>query len=140
MATLARDSLHVIVHQCQKGIEVVPVEGVNRSAMKVHVLLRHRLLREAEVGERVIALVVKDHLRNTGVTGRLLTAREVADLLGVSAETVLRWTRRGELPAIRLPGGAIRFRQDELDGWLEQRATPGEEVSTTPLDAAQRGS
>lgn len=55
----------------------------------------------------------------------LLTARHVADLLGVSAETVLRWTRRGELPAIRLPGGAIRFREDELDGWLEQRATPG---------------
>ena len=36
-------------------------------------------------------------------------------MLGVSTETVLRWTRRGELPAIRLPGGAIRYRQDELD-------------------------
>jgi excisionase family DNA binding protein len=57
------------------------------------------------------------------MTGRLLTAREVADLLGVSAETVLRWTRRGELPAIRLPGGAIRYRKDELDAWLSDRAT-----------------
>jgi excisionase family DNA binding protein len=53
----------------------------------------------------------------------LLTARQVGDLLGVSAETVLRWTRRGQLPAIRLPGGAIRFRPQELDGWLEERAT-----------------
>jgi excisionase family DNA binding protein len=52
----------------------------------------------------------------------LLTARHVAELLAVSAETVLRWTRRGELPAIRLPGGAIRFRQEDLDAWLEQRA------------------
>ena len=43
----------------------------------------------------------------------LLTARQVAELLGVSAETVLRWTRRGELPAIRLPSGAIRYRPDE---------------------------
>jgi excisionase family DNA binding protein len=59
------------------------------------------------------------------MTGRLLTARELADLLGVSAETVLRWTRRGDLPAIRLPGGAIRFRADELDGWLTERATLG---------------
>ena len=58
------------------------------------------------------------------VTSRLLTARDVADLLGVSAETVLRWTRRGELPAIRLPGGAIRYREDKVDGWLEERATP----------------
>jgi excisionase family DNA binding protein len=59
-----------------------------------------------------------------GVTG-LLTAREVAELLGVSTETVLRWTRRGDLPAIRLPGGAIRFREDNLDAWLMARATPG---------------
>ena len=55
---------------------------------------------------------------------RLLTAREVADMLSVSRETILRWTRRGELPAIRLPGGAIRYRESELDGWLEERATP----------------
>ncbi len=48
----------------------------------------------------------------------LLTARGVADALGVSAETVLRWTRRGDLPAIRLPGGAIRYRADKLAGWL----------------------
>ena len=54
----------------------------------------------------------------------LLTAREVAELIGVSAETILRWTRRGELPAIRLPGGAIRYREAELDDWLSLRATP----------------
>ena len=54
---------------------------------------------------------------------RLLTARSVADMLGVSTETVLRWTRRGELPAIKLPGGAVRFREEVLDGWLASRAT-----------------
>jgi excisionase family DNA binding protein len=59
------------------------------------------------------------------VTGQLLTARQVADLLGVSTETILRWTRRGDLPAVRLPGGAIRFREAELEAWLEGRATPG---------------
>ena len=32
--------------------------------------------------------------------------------------------RRGELPAIRLPGGAIRYREDAIDGWLAERATP----------------
>jgi len=55
----------------------------------------------------------------------LMTAREVADLLGVSPETVLRWVRQGKLPAFRLPGGAIRFRDDEIDAWLSERATPG---------------
>jgi excisionase family DNA binding protein len=39
---------------------------------------------------------------------RMLTAREVADQLNLSTETVLAWVRRGDLPAFRLPGGAIR--------------------------------
>jgi excisionase family DNA binding protein len=73
------------------------------------------------------------------VTAKLLTARQVADLLGVSAETVLRWARNGKLPAIRLPGGAIRFRADDLDGWLEERATPRRGVLTTTKDAARPG-
>lgn len=67
----------------------------------------------------------------------LLTAREVAELLGVSCETVLRWTRRGDLPAIKLPGGAIRFRPDLLDGWLRERTTPNEEKAPISHDAAQ---
>jgi excisionase family DNA binding protein len=46
------------------------------------------------------------------MTARLLTAREVAAMLGVTAETVLRYTRAGELPGIRLPGtvrGRLRY-------------------------------
>jgi len=69
------------------------------------------------------------------VTGPLLTAREVADLLDVSAETVLRWTRRGELPAIKLPGGAIRFREDKIDAWLVERPAP---LSTAPPPPPRR--
>jgi excisionase family DNA binding protein len=57
------------------------------------------------------------------MTDPLLTARQLSEWLGVSAETVLRWTRRGQLPAIRLPGGAIRIRESDLDGWLHERAT-----------------
>jgi excisionase family DNA binding protein len=57
------------------------------------------------------------------VTERLLTARLVADRLGVTPRTVLRWTRRGELPAIRLPGGALRYDEHDLDAWLMKRAT-----------------
>ena len=53
------------------------------------------------------------------MTGRLLTAREVAAMLSMSPETVLRMVRRGELPAFRLPTGALRFREAELERWLE---------------------
>jgi excisionase family DNA binding protein len=72
------------------------------------------------------------------VSGHLLTARELAERLGVSAETVLRWTRRGELPAIRLPGGAIRFQENQVDGWFKERATPRRGVLTTTPGAAPR--
>ena len=74
------------------------------------------------------------------MTGRLLTARQVADQLGVSAETVLRWTRRGELPAIRLPSGAIRYREIDVDDWLCLREVGAatEEAPTTPGRARAR--
>jgi excisionase family DNA binding protein len=73
------------------------------------------------------------------VTGRLFTARQVAELLEVSAETVLRWTRAGELPAIRLPGGAIRYRAELLEGWLvEHETTDGaDRVAPTTRRAAR---
>lgn len=51
----------------------------------------------------------------------LLTARHIAAELGLSVETVLRWTRRGDLPAIRLPGGALRYRADAFEAWLAER-------------------
>jgi excisionase family DNA binding protein len=56
--------------------------------------------------------------------GPLMTARGVAESLGVSTETILRWSRRGTLPGIRLPSGALRYRADALDDWLAERATP----------------
>lgn len=39
----------------------------------------------------------------------LLTARQVAELLDVTPATVLRWTRQGRLPGVRLPSGQIRY-------------------------------
>ena len=50
------------------------------------------------------------------MSDRLLMARVVADRLGVSAETVLRWARRGELPSVHLPERAIRFPEAVLVG------------------------
>jgi excisionase family DNA binding protein len=67
---------------------------------------------------------------------RLLTARTVAELLDVCAETVLRWIRNGQLPAVRLPGGAVRIIESDLDDWLKSRATPARGVLATTTGAA----
>jgi excisionase family DNA binding protein len=56
------------------------------------------------------------------VTERLITTREVADFLGLSPETVLRRWRVGELPGYRLASNVLRFRESELEVWLERRS------------------
>jgi excisionase family DNA binding protein len=50
----------------------------------------------------------------------LLTAAQLADLLGFSAATVVDWSERGELPSFKV-GGRLRFRESEVEAWLEQR-------------------
>jgi excisionase family DNA binding protein len=74
------------------------------------------------------------------VTGRLVTAREVAEMLGISTGALLRWTRAGRVPALKLPSGAVRYRPEQIDAWLEQHETAGDAtrgVSPTP-DATRR--
>jgi excisionase family DNA binding protein len=62
-------------------------------------------------------------LEEAAVTMGLLTARHVAEHLGLTSETILAWVRDGKLPAFRLPSGQIRFREEDLKMWLEQRST-----------------
>lgn len=56
------------------------------------------------------------------MTDRLLTTREVASILAVSPETVLRRIRTGDLPAIRLASNALRIRESEVESFLERSA------------------
>jgi excisionase family DNA binding protein len=55
------------------------------------------------------------------VSGSLLTTRAVAEVLGLSPETVLRRFRAGELPGYRLASNVLRFRADDIDAYLEAR-------------------
>ena len=49
---------------------------------------------------------------------QLMTPDEVAEVLRVSKETVLRWARSGKLPSLPLAGRIIRFRQEDVDQLL----------------------
>jgi excisionase family DNA binding protein len=74
------------------------------------------------------------------VSERLLTARELAELLGFSPATIVDWAEAGKLPAFKI-GGRLRFREREVVEWLEgQRAgRPEEKLSTTPHGRPARG-
>jgi len=52
-------------------------------------------------------------------TDPLLTARDVAGLLGLSIASVLRRWRAGELPGFRLSSNVLRFRRSDIDAWLD---------------------
>lgn len=43
---------------------------------------------------------------------RLLTARELAEILNVPVTTVWKWARVGQVPCLRLPGGRALVRFD----------------------------
>jgi len=51
---------------------------------------------------------------------RLLTAREVADLLAVCKDTVYALVRQSGLPAIRV-GSMLRFSRRDVLSWVELR-------------------
>jgi len=56
------------------------------------------------------------------VSERLLTARELGELLGLSSSTVLDRWEAGDLPGYRLfgrKGGPVRFRLSEIEAKLE---------------------
>lgn len=52
----------------------------------------------------------------------LLTAPQVAEILGVSAEAVRNWTKGGKLDHITLPSGAVRYRRSDIDAILNPPA------------------
>ena len=65
----------------------------------------------------------------------VLTTGQVAELFGVTAQTVHAWTEAGKLPHFRTPGGQRRFRRSEVEALLEPVDGPdSREAVATPAD------
>lgn len=59
----------------------------------------------------------------------LLNVSSAAEYLGVSDASLRNWSDQGKVPVYRTPGGQRRYKQEDLDKFLESwRETPkGEE-------------
>lgn len=66
-----------------------------------------------------------------------LTTEEVLTYLKVTPRTIYRLIRTGELPAVRV-GRQWRFRQDDLDAWLDKQANTGVVGTLNTPDAISR--
>jgi excisionase family DNA binding protein len=51
---------------------------------------------------------------------RLLTVRELAERLGISAGTAYHWLSQGRLPCVRFSSRCVRFRESDVQKMLEQ--------------------
>jgi len=53
----------------------------------------------------------------------MLTLQETAELLSVAPQTLYSWRHRGIGPrGYRLNGGGVRYRQSDVESWLDQQA------------------
>jgi phage terminase Nu1 subunit (DNA packaging protein) len=54
--------------------------------------------------------------------GRLLTAENLAEITGLSIETLAQWrSQRRGIPFVKISRNCVRYRQEDLDRWLEER-------------------
>lgn len=62
---------------------------------------------------------------------RLLTVRELAGRLGISAGTAYHWLSQGRLPCVRFSARCVRFCQGDVQKLLEElRQAPLFDLST----------
>lgn len=62
----------------------------------------------------------------------ILNAQQAAEYLGITLDTLRQKVQRRELPHFRMsdkPNGHLRFRQSDLDAWIDARLVP----ATGPL-------
>ncbi|HBR52009.1 MAG TPA: DNA-binding protein [Nitrospira sp.] len=67
----------------------------------------------------------------------LLTVQELAQLLHIKAATLYAWAAQGKIPSLKLHG-LLRFRQDEIDQWLESCRMTSRPTIPVPQKPRQR--
>ena len=66
---------------------------------------------------------------------RLLTAEDVAQITGLSAETLAQWrSQRRGIPFVKISRNCVRYRQVDLDVWLSERIVRVEQDPPTRRD------
>lgn len=73
---------------------------------------------------------------------RLLTVKEVAQVLGVKASTILNWVHINRIPFIKFGLGKkapLRFNPKVLNRWVEENSRePGETMQQSSRNTKQR--
>ena len=63
---------------------------------------------------------------------KILTAKQLSELLQVGLPTVYKWVHYGYVPHIKL-GASIRFKEKKIEEWLKKRERRGRNTYKIPL-------
>jgi len=63
------------------------------------------------------------------MSNRLLSVHDVSDLIGWSPFTIYRKARMGEIPGRVKLGTSLRFRECEIQSWIEEKARSTQAVN-----------
>ncbi|MCE7937136.1 MAG: helix-turn-helix domain-containing protein [Chloroflexi bacterium CFX6] len=94
------------------------LDELRRKLAELHTLV------DRLAGEQATLLVATAAPARRGPSPRLLSAPEVADILGLGESTVRRMMRDGDLASVKI-GAARRVRQEDLDAYVARQAADG---------------
>lgn len=63
-------------------------------------------------------------MRYSNPVGKLITIRQLNELIQISRRTIYEWTHSGFIPHYKLPKG-VRFKEAEVEDWLKKRQKKG---------------
>src|SRR4051794_31841441 len=87
--------------------------------------LRLTCWRAQEEGQPSVRQVAgRSPLRRIVSVPKLLTIKELSELLSVSVATIYRWNYTGTGPTPIRVGRHVRYRADDVTIWLEQQTVP----------------
>jgi PTS system nitrogen regulatory IIA component len=61
---------------------------------------------------------------------QLMSIKELADYLNVTATTIYLWSKRGQIPAMKV-GNVWRYRRSDIEAWLNEHHSPRVEQGIT---------
>ena len=85
-----------------------------------------RLKEGAQVGQTNAVKICSEMDKSTR-TEKLLNAREAAQYLGLALGTLYHMVSEQRIPVIHLSVRCIRFRQSQIDRWLDELTRPANE-------------
>jgi len=83
----------------------------------------------------------KENIQGESQIRKLMTAKDVAEILGIAAKTVNKLVREGKLGCVQVTAKERRFTEQQLERFVESRSIerPVDRTSPKPLDFPRKG-